>query len=439
MLFGYDTGVISGALLYIEDDFTLSSFMQGVVVSSILVGAAVGAVSCGPLTDRLGRRGIALAAAVIFAVGAIGSALTPNVGVLVFFRVVLGLGVGLSSVVVPLYISEISPKQIRGTLTSLYQLLITVGILAAYIVDYALSWSGAWRWMLGLAVIPAVLMFVGMYFMPETPRWLVGQGRLDQARGILGRTRSEDEIEEEIGEIQDAEKQSQEEAGWRELLESWVRPALIVGVGIAALQQLIGINTIIYYAPTTLTQLGFGGSAAILGNVSIGVVNVLFTLVALWLIDRTGRKPLLLGGNVGMVLALVVLGVASLLFGASGGAIGILTLVCLAVYIAFFAATWGPTMWTMLPELYPAKIRGSGQGVATMFNWGANFIVSLTFPVLLGAIGSGPVFLIFAVIGVLAFIFVRALVPETKGRSLEEIETELRGGKNEPRSRMQEG
>ena len=420
LLFGYDTGVISGAILFIEEDFRLNPTMEGVVVSAILVGAMIGAVGCGRLADRLGRRVVLLLAGVVFCVGSLGAAFAPSVWVLALFRVIIGVGVGTASVSVPLYLSEMAPTAIRGSLTSLNQLMITVGILVAYAVDYALAPFEAWRWMLGLGFVPAVVLLVGMYFQPETPRWLVRHDRGEQARAVLAHTRRGEDIDAEIAEIQRLEEVNRQEThGLRTLVSSLVRPMLIVGVGLAALQQLIGINTIIYYAPTTLTKVGLGPVAAVLANVGIGVVNVGFTFVAIWLLDKVGRKPLLLVGNVGMVISLAVLGVVTLL-GVSGFAAGVVTLVCLAVFIAFFAATWGPIVWVMLPEIFPLSVRGGAVGVSTFANWAANFVVALTFPIMIATFGIGPVFLGFAGLGVLAFFFVQALVPETKGRSLED-------------------
>ena len=426
MLFGYDTGVISGAILFISKDLGTTPFLEGLIVASLLLGAAVGAGSAGPLSDRLGRRNLILIAAVTFTVGAIGAALSPSVAVLVLFRVVLGLAVGAAALTVPLYLSEIAPTEIRGAISSLNQLMIVTGILAAFIVNALLASSGAWRWMLGLAVIPSLILLVGMYFMPETPRWLVSRDRDDEAREVLRRDRSEEAVEKEIRDIKEVERQ--EEGGLRELTAAWVRPALVVAIGLAIFQQIIGINTIIYYAPTTLTNVGYSDQAAIYANLIIGVVNVAMTLVAIRLIDRVGRKPLLLTGLVGMVLSLTVLGLSSLLLpkpSSPTDAAAIITLVCLAGFIISFAATWGPTVWVMLPEVLPLRIRGTAMGVAIFLHWIANFAVSQTFPVLLASIGPGPVFLGYAVIGVLAFIFVSALITETKGRSLEEIEADL--------------
>jgi sugar porter (SP) family MFS transporter len=426
MLFGYDTGVISGAILFISPDLGLTPFLEGLVVASILLGAAVGAGSAGPLSDRLGRRNLILIAAVTFSVGAIGAALAPGVGVLVLFRVVLGLAVGAAALIVPLYLSEIAPTEIRGAISSLNQLMITVGILLAFIVNALLANSGAWRWMLGLAVIPSLILLVGMYFMPETPRWLVSRGRENEARDVLMRSRSEEETENEIREIKEVERE--EEGGLQELLAPWVRPALIVAIGLAVFQQIIGINTIIYYAPTTLKNVGYGDTAAIYANLIIGAINVLMTLIAIRIIDRVGRKPLLLGGLVGMVVSLTVLGLSTLLLSeptSPTDTVAIITLLCLAGFIISFAATWGPTVWVMLPEVLPLRIRGTAMGVAIFLHWIANFVVSQTFPSLLAALGPGIPFLGYAVIGVLAFIFVSAFVTETKGRSLEQIEADL--------------
>jgi MFS transporter, SP family, sugar:H+ symporter len=427
LLFGYDTGVIAGALLYINKDLELTPTLQGVVVSSLLVGAMLGSIVAGPLADAIGRRRLVLIAAVTFIVGAIGSALAPSAGVLILFRVVLGLAVGAASVIVPLYLAELAPTGIRGAIASLNQLMIVTGILVAYIVNLALAASGGWRLMLGLAVVPALVMLLGMLFMPETPRWLVSKDREPEAREILRRSRDEAAVEKEIHDIKSVERQ--EEGGVRELLAPWVRPALVVGMGLAILQQIVGINTIIYYAPTTLTNVGFGNSAAILANAGIGVLNVGMTLVAIWLIDKVGRKPLLLVGALGMALSLAILAITSLVLPEPKGLglVGLITVACLAGFIVSFAVSWGPIVWVMLAEIFPLKIRGAAMGVATLLLWGANFVVSLTFPILLSAVGIGYLFLGYAVIGVLAFLFVRFFVVETKGRSLEEIEADLQG------------
>jgi MFS transporter, SP family, sugar:H+ symporter len=441
LLFGYDTGVISGAILFITEDFGLSPFMQGAVVAALLLGAMVGAGLAGPLSDRMGRRRLIMVAAVTFTVGAIAAAAAPSAGALVAARFVLGLAVGSAALVVPLYLSEIAPTKIRGAIASLNQLMIVVGILVAFIVNAILASSGDWRLMLGLAAIPSLVLLAGMAFMPETPRFLVRSGEEDEARDVLEEVRPdgsrEDEPGRKIEEIREVDEK-EEGGGWELLKAGWVRPALVVAIGLAVLQQLIGINTIIYYAPTTLTSVGYGAESAIYANLAIGALNVVATIVAIRIVDRVGRKPMLLGGLVGMVASLTILGLSSELLAkpdSAGDPAAVITLLCLAGFIVSFAATWGPVVWVMLPEVLPLSVRGTAMGVAICLHWAANFLVSQTFPIMLDAWGPGPVFLGYAAIGAGAFVFVRAVVPETKGRSLEEIEASLqrRSGVSERR------
>ena len=426
-LFGYDTGVISGAILFIKKAFQVTPFAEGAIVSGLLLGAAVGAALAGPLSDRLGRRRLILTAGVVFTIGALGSAVAPGVGVLIVARFVLGLAVGCSSLAVPVYLSEIAPTEVRGAVSSLNQLMVVVGILAASIVNAALASSGAWRVMLGAAVVPSLALLIGMAFMPETPRFLVHTGEEEDAKEVLEDVRPDEPAEREISAIRDVEEQ-ESGGGIRELGAQWVRPALLVAIGLAVFQQLIGINTIVYYAPTTLTKVGYGNAGAIYANIIIGVLMVAATVVAVRVIDRIGRKPLLLGGVVGMGLSLAVLGIGSALLPTPthpGDPAAILTLVCLAAYIVAFAVSWGPVMWVMLPEVLPLSVRGAAMGVAVSLQWGANFLVSVTFPSLLSSFGPGPVFLGYAVICGIAFAFVAKFVTETKGRSLEQIESDL--------------
>jgi sugar porter (SP) family MFS transporter len=425
LLFGFDTGVISGALLFIRQDFSLNAFTEGFIVSSLLLGAMVGAGVSGALSDRLGRRTIILGAAVIFALGAIGAALSPSVEILIFFRFVLGLGVGSASALVPSYISESAPTDVRGSLSSLFQLAITIGILLAYLVNALFAPVGDWRWPLGLAFVPALVLFVGMYLMPETPRWLLSKGREAEARRVLERTRPEEEIEGEIQEIHRVEEETRQQAGYRELLASWVRPVLVAGIGLAIFQQFVGINTVIYYAPTIINSTGLANVASILATVGIGVVNVLMTIVAILVIDRIGRKPLLYVGLAGMVVSLVIIG-GAFLDPNLAGIISWVTLVGLMLYVASFAVSFGPLLWVMLPELFPLRVRGAGVGVSALSNWGANFVVAQSFLPLVALIGTTAVFWILAGLCVVAAIFIHFLVPETRGRSLEQIETELR-------------
>jgi SP family sugar:H+ symporter-like MFS transporter len=429
LLFGYDTGVISGALLFIPDDFKLTPFLQGAIVAALLLGAMVGAGFAGRLADRLGRRLLIIVAAIVFTAGALIAATAPTVGVLIGARFVLGLAVGSAALVVPLYLSEIAPTHIRGAIASLNQLMIVCGILAAFIVNAILASSGNWRLMLGLAAVPGLILLVGMLFMPETPRYLVHTGQEEDAHEVIEDLPGDERPQERIQEIREVEEHEEGGTGLRALWEAkWVRPALLVATGLAVFQQLVGINTIIYYAPTTLTNVGFGKTSAIYANLVIGVVNVLMTIIAIKIIDRVGRKPMLYAGVAGMVASLVVLGVSLSVLPTPhhpGDPAAVITLVCLGTFIASFAATWGPVVWVMIPEVLPLSVRGTAMGVAVVGNWGANFLVSQTFPPLLSKFGPGPVFLGYAALGIVAFFFVKQFVTETKGRSLEKIETDL--------------
>jgi sugar porter (SP) family MFS transporter len=429
LLFGYDTGVISGALLFIPNDFKLSPFLQGAIVAGLLLGAMIGAAAAGRLSDVLGRKRLIIAAAVVFTGGALLAAVAPSVWVLVAARVIIGLAVGSAALVVPLYLAEIAPTEIRGAVASLNQLMIVGGILAAFIVNAILASSGNWRLMLGLAAIPSLILLAGMLFMPETPRYLVHTGEEETAREVLEDLPGDDPPSERIEDIREVDQEEQGDTGIAGVLRAkWLRPALLVAVGLAVFQQLVGINTIIYYAPTTLTNVGFAKTSAIYANLIIGVVNVLMTVVAIRLIDRVGRKPMLYAGVAGMVGSLLVLGVSLSALPTPhhpSDPAAVITLVCLGTFIASFAATWGPVVWVMIPEVLPLSVRGTAMGIAVFGNWAANFAVSQTFPPLLSSLGPGPVFLGYAALGLLAGLFVKALVTETKGRSLEDIEADL--------------
>jgi SP family galactose:H+ symporter-like MFS transporter len=422
LLFGYDTGVISGAILFVRKDFLLSTFQEEVVVAAVLLGAVAGAAFGGKLADALGRRKLLIQVAILFIIGAIGTALAPSPTLLAIGRVVVGVAIGIASFTAPLYISEVSPPAIRGKLVSLNQLMITLGIVFSYLADYGLADKEAWRWMFGLAAIPALILLIGLFFVPESPRWLMGRSQDDQARDVLQRIRESDDVSAELAEIK--ADLGLQEGGWRELLNPSLRRPLIIGIGLAIFQQFTGINTVIYYAPTIFQLAGLhSASAAILATVGVGVVNVLLTIVALRMLDRAGRRPLLLYGLVGMVISLGVLGAAFLLTGSSP-LVAWLAVISLAVYVACFAIGLGPVFWLLISEIYPLKIRGRAMGLATMMNWGSNLIVALTFLSLLHSLGRSATFWLYAVIGILAWFFVYRLVPETKGRTLEQIDAE---------------
>jgi sugar porter (SP) family MFS transporter len=422
LLFGYDTGVISGAILFVRKDFLLSTFQEEIVVSAVLLGAVAGAAFGGKLADVLGRRKLLIQVAILFVIGAIGTALAPSPTLLAIGRVVVGVAIGIASFTAPLYISEVSPPAIRGKLVSLNQLMITLGIVVSYLADYGLADKEAWRWMFGLAAIPALILLIGLFFVPESPRWLMGRSQEDHARSVLQRIRESGDVSTELAEIK--ADLSLQEGSWRELLNPALRRPLIIGIGLAIFQQFTGINTVIYYAPTIFQVAGLhSASAAILATVGVGVVNVLLTIVALRMLDRVGRRPLLLYGLVGMVISLGVLGGAFLL-ASSSPIVAWLAVISLAVYVACFAVGLGPVFWLLISEIYPLKIRGRAMGVATMMNWGSNLIVALTFLSLLHSLGRSATFWLYAVIGIIAWFFVYRLVPETKGRTLEQIDAE---------------
>jgi MFS transporter, SP family, sugar:H+ symporter len=424
VLFGYDVGVIGVALLFIRREISLTAFHQGLIVSSLLIGAMIGVLSAGRLADRYGRRPMLLMTGVVYSVGAVGAALGTSIGMLIFFRLVMGLAVGASSVVVTIYLAEMAPSGKRGALTSLNQLMVTIGILVAYIVDYALSPFGAWRWMFGLGLVPSLVLLVGISFQPETPRWLMKHGQEKKARDVLARFIETSRIDAEIAEMKEVYNKEGGGTAWGELFAPWFRKILIIAIGMAIFPQIMGINSIVYYAPNILTNIGFGTSAAILANVGIGIINVLMTVVAIRLIDRVGRKPLLLFGTTGMALSLLVIGLVY--FTVGNPAAAWIILIFIALFVASFAVSWGTVVRVLISEILPLQIRGTVMGFVLVFNWGFNFLVGLIFPVVLQAAGLGRVFFGFAVVSVAAFLFVRYMVPETKGKSLEELELSFR-------------
>jgi len=422
LLFGYDTGVIAGALLFIKGDFDLGSFAQGLVVAAVPIGAVAGAAIAGPAADRYGRRLMILLAAAVFIVGALASAAAPGVEVLVAARIVIGVAIGLASAAAPVYISEVAPAESRGRLVSFFQLAVTIGILVAYLVGLAFNGIEGWRWMLGLGVVPALALAFGMLRMPQSPRWLVMSGDDFAARATLAKIRVDDPdtIDRELEEIK--ESLDEKPGAWSELLEPVVKAALVVGVGLAILQQVTGINTVIYYAPTIVEFTGVNSSAgSILAAVGVGVINVAMTVVALRLLDRAGRRTLLMIGVSGMSLSLFALGGA---FVGGGGSTlsSVVAIASLMVYVASFAVSLGPIFWLLNAEIYPLGVRSKAAGVGTMANWTFNFIVSLTFLLLIEALGRSGAFWLYGGIGVLTLIFCWALVPETKGKRLEDIQ-----------------
>ena len=422
LLFGYDTGVISGAILFVKEEFNLTPFQEGFVVSAVLLGAILGAAIAGVLTDRYGRRKTVLCASGLFIIGSLIMAMAPSIPWILTGRIINGVAIGVASMTVPLYISELAPPSIRGLCVSFNQLAITIGILLSYVVDYAFAGAGAWRWMLGLSAVPGVIQFFGMLFLPESPRWLIRMGKVGPAEKALKLIRHPEEISQEITEIQESFRY--EEGHASELFKKTLIPALIAGVGLSIFQQITGINTVIYYAPTIFQYAHFASvQTAILATAGVGVVNVLLTVVALLLLDRWGRRPLLFLGLIGMFVSLGALG----LYFEYPHAFGPwLPIVSLMLYVGSFAISLGPIAWLLISEIYPLKIRGTAMSIATMANWVFNFIVSLTFLSLLNTLGAANTFWLYGALCLVTLVFVYYCVPETKGKSLEEIEASWR-------------
>jgi sugar porter (SP) family MFS transporter len=425
LLFGFDTGVISGAQLFITGDLHASTTAQSWFVGALLLGACVGAAAGGYLADRISRKYTIIAAGVIYVAAALWSGLAQSSGMLIAARAVLGLAVGAASFVGPLYISEHVPPRLRGGTVSFNQFMITSGIMLAYIVDFLFKGTtDNWRWMLALGALPGIALTIGMLFVPHTPRWLIEAGREDDAREVLEHTRSNRKsIDKEIKEVTDV-VDTEERAGFRTLISPSIRPMFIVGIGLAFFQQAVGVNTVVYYAPTILKYTGLSANQSITEALSVGITNVVFTVIAIGLLDRVGRRKLLIVGTAGLTVALAVLGAffasATLKADASW-----LAVVALVFFIASFAIGLGPVFWLMISEIFPLKARSQAMAVCTIVNWGANFLISYFFLSLVSAIGRPGTFWIYAGFGVLATVFFALRVPETSGRSLEAIERDL--------------
>lgn len=433
LLFGYDTGVINGALPYMTDDLGLTAVTEGMVTSSLLLGAALGAITGGRLSDTRGRRRTILSLAVIFFVGALGCTLAPNVAVMVVARFVLGLAVGGASVTVPVYLAEVSPAERRGALVTRNELMIVSGQLLAFTSNAIIAQvggesGGVWRWMLVLATIPAVVLWFGMLVMPESPRWLASQTRFTEALDVLKQVRSQQRAEAELAEVSAlAVKEEQEKlGGWQDMRSTpWLRKLMFVGFGIAIVQQITGVNTIMYYGTQILTDAGFAADSALTANIANGVISVLATFVGIWLLGRVPRRPMLMTGQIGTTAALLLIGVFSLAL-PSGDGRAYAVLAMTVTFLAFQQGAISPVTWLMLSEIFPMRMRGFGMGGAAVVLWLTNFAIGLVFPSLVSGIGVSNTFFLFVVAGVFSLTFVKLYVPETKGRTLETLEAELR-------------
>lgn len=427
-LFGFDTGIISGALLFIRDDLHLGAFEQSSVVSVLLLGAVAGALASGRVSDRIGRRAILGVLGLIFTVGIIITAVSTAYWTMVVGRVVMGVAVGGVSATVPTYLAEISPAQIRGRMLTLNQLLIVIGLLSSYLVNLIFSGSGDWRAMFWIGAIPSVLLALISLRLPESPAWLYAHGRIEEARAMIGSVTEPGGPDKVIDRYQreDAERRRAEAeepggaVGLRSLLAPHVRPALVVGLALAALQQFAGINTIIYYAPTIMQETGLSASNSIFYSVFIGVINLLMTIVSIRLVDRVGRRPLLLTSLAGMAVSVGLLGLS---FTADLGSAVIL--IFMLLYIMSFAIGMGPVFWVLLGEVFPPRKRAQGAAAGSTTNWLANFVVSLLFLPVVAWIGQGETFFIFAFICLIGLAFVARRVPETRDRNYLEVEADL--------------
>ncbi|PYI51921.1 sugar porter family MFS transporter [Paenibacillus flagellatus] len=425
-LFGYDTAVISGAIGFLKTRFDMDSGLLGWTVSSLIVGAAIGAALSGSSSDRFGRKRTLLAAAALFTVGSIGSAVPDSVAGLVAARMIGGLGVGMASTLTPLYIAEIAPARHRGRLVSYYQFAVVTGIFVTFFINAAIAGIGddrwdveyAWRWMFGFGVVPGVLYFALLLALPESPRWLMKQKREVDALEVLEKMNGKEAAKEELHEM--LRLKDEDVGSIRELFGRSLRLPLIVGVLLAVFQQMIGINAIMYYAPEIFKQTGAGTNAALVQTVLVGVVNFAFTLVALWLIDRVGRRSLLLIGACLMTVSLIVVGIC---FRAESVPVYVV-LFFILLYVAAFAVSFGPVVWVMIAEIFPTRIRGRATAIASLCLWAADFAVSQTFPMLVDSIGTASTFWMFGAIAAAAIVFCAKVVPETKGKSLEQIERE---------------
>lgn len=441
-LFGYDSGCINGAVSALQKSFNSSSLGSGFNVASMLLGCAAGAFLAGGLADRFGRRSTLLGSALLFALSAWGSGVANGSIEFVIYRLIGGFAVGAASIISPAYISEIAPAAYRGRLTSLQQMAIVLGLFFAFLVNYLIAkaaggasetfWLGfqAWRWMFWAELAPVALFFFGLLFIPESPRYLVAAGRPRDAERVISRLTNPEDAVREVRNIE-ATLDTGNRPSIRNIIDrttGHVRPIVWVGIALAAFQQLVGINVVFYYGEVLWRAAGYSEANALRINVIGGIINVTATLVAIALVDKWGRKPLLLVGSAGMAF---FLGILAVVFGTSpvgaDGSLqlspnaGLVALFSANLYIIAFGMSWGPVMWVMLGEMFPNQIRGAALAVAGFSQWGANFLVTITFPVFLKGIGLGGAYGLYAGFALLSFFFVKAAIRETKGRTLEEM------------------
>jgi sugar porter (SP) family MFS transporter len=425
-LFGFDTSVISGVIEYISSPsvFGLSEIAKGWTVSCIIIGCMIGCVVAGPLSNRFGRKRTLLLTAIVFLVSSLGCALSSRLAVFVEFRIVAGVAVGAASMLAPIYIAELSPPRQRGKLVSLNLFAIFLGQSAAFYSNYFLRDVGGannWRWMLGVMAVPSFLLLVSLLFAPESPRWLIAKHRRESALKILARINGRERAGRELKEIEESVR-SEARGQFAECFKTGLRGVLVIGILLAIFQQVTGINVVMYYAPAIFKSAGFGNSSALLQTAFMGIVNLTFSVVSMFFVDRVGRKPLMVIGSIGMSIAMFLLALTFI----SGHARGPFVLICIMGYLAAFGFSLGPVVWVLIAELFPNRVRSYAVAISTFMLWAANFVVSLTFPYLLNSL-KGLSFFIYGALCVLCLLFTVKYLHETKGKTLEQIESEIAG------------
>jgi MFS transporter, SP family, major inositol transporter len=432
LLFGYDTGVINGALPFMSEALGLNSFTEGFITSSLLFGAALGAVFGGRLSDLSGRRTNILYLAVLFFFSALGCTLAPNITIMVISRFCLGFAVGGASVTVPAYLAEMSPAARRGRMVTQNELMIVTGQLLAFVINAILGSTmshneNIWRYMLAIAALPAIFLFFGMLKVPESPRWLVSKGKDKDALNVLRKIREEKEAQLELNEIKETfvQEAGVKQATFKDLNVPWIRRILFLGIGIAVVQQVTGVNSIMYYGTQILKEAGFETKAALIGNIANGAISVLATFVGIWLLGKVGRRPMLITGLLGTTASLLLIGLFSLMLEGSA-ALPYVVLALTVTFLAFQQGAISPVTWLMLSEIFPLRLRGLGMGVTVLFLWVVNGLIGLAFPILLAKVGLSTTFFIFVALGLAAVGFVKKYLPETKGFTLEQLEHNFR-------------
>jgi len=435
LLFGFDMAVISGVLPFVKSQFSLSTATEGWFVSSALVGCIIGVSFSGDLSDRIGRKKMLMLAAILFLLSAIGSALSSGFTLLILARMLGGMGVGVASIVAPLYISEIAPANVRGRLVTFYQLAITAGILVAYLTNsgllsFSLNYKGSglgdilnlvlvkevWRGMLGLGTVPALLFFTGLCFVPESPRWLIQQGKNDEGIAILAKITNMASAQKDAVLIQNTK--SQEKGSYKEVFSPAMRKPLLIGLLLPLFSQFSGINAVIYYGPRILSDAGINITNALLGQIIFGIANFLFTIIAIWKVDKMGRRPLYIAGSLGATVCLAFTGICFY----SGATSSISLVISIILFLACFAFSIGPLKFVIASEIFPTKIRGRALALSIMVMWIADTIVGQLTPMFLGSVGPAVTFWFFSACCLLSFWVVYKMVPETKGKSLEEVQ-----------------